>query len=66
MVIRKGVDEMTSVLEAFVSSPASGVYRVKFMYMVPNGPQDYSKPSWEIPANSWEHAKRTADAFNEK
>lgn len=57
---------MTSVLEAFVSTPASGVYRVKFMYMFPNGPQDYSKPSWEIPANSWEHAKRIADAFNEK
>ena len=65
MVMRKGVDDMTSVLEAFISTPATGVYRVKFVYMAPNGPQDYSKPSWEIPANSYEHAKRIADAFNE-
>lgn len=57
---------MTSVLEAIVSTPTTGVYRVKFVYMFPNGPQDYSKPSWEIPANSWEHAKRIADAINEK
>ena len=56
---------MKSVLEAIVSTPASGVYRVRFMYMIPHGPQDYSKPSWEIPANSYEHAKRIADAFNE-
>ena len=65
MVMRKGVDDMTSVLEAIVSTPASGVYRVKFMYMFPNGTQDYSKPSWEIPANSWVHAKRIVGAFNE-
>ena len=57
---------MKSVLEAIVSMPAAGMYRVRFMYMVPHGPQDYSKPSWEIPANSYEHAKRIADAFNEK
>ena len=66
MVMRNGVDEMTSVLEAIVSTPASGVYRVKFMYMFPNGTQDYSKPSWEIPANSWVHAKRIVGAFNDK
>ena len=66
MVMRKGVNDMTSVLEAIVLPPASGVYRVKFMYMFPNGPQDYSKPSWEIPANSWVHAKRIAGAFNDK
>ena len=64
--MRKGVDDMTSILEAIIATPASGVYRVKFMYMFPNGPQDYSKPSWEIPANSWVHAKRIVGAFNDK
>ena len=40
---------MKSVLEAIV---------------ILHGPQDYSKPGWEIPANSWAHAKRIVGAFD--
>lgn len=64
MVMTKGVDEMTSILEAMIACPRNGVWFVKFTYRTLEGPQDYTMPTWEIPCKSYDHAKRVVDAFD--